>query len=154
MILWAAVLPFLALETEAQKKCILIDMETKTPIKEAKILIDNHNVLTTNYRGECQLPDSFKSLVIAMPKYERLVMYHSEISDTISLLPHYHQLKELVVYGRKPTIDFKINFSKTDAQLSQLSPSGGNLLGLIGLLGNMIFKPHQKSDKKAWLDNY
>lgn len=145
----------LSLEASAQKKCVILEFETKMPVRDAQVQVDSFSELTTNYRGECVLPDKFKTVSISSPLHEPLTLNFSQVRDTIILLPNANRLNEIVVNGKRPPL--KLNFDRmTDnIHLNQVQSQGFNPIALIGSLVKIIFKPHQKKDiKKVILETY
>jgi len=142
-------------EASAQKKCVILDIETKQPVRDAHVQVDSTSVLKTNYRGECVLPDKFKKISISNPLYETLALNLNEVRDTIVLLSNANRIKEVVVNGKRPVLKLNFDGIKENLHLNQVQSQGFNPLGLVGSLVKVIAKPHKKKDRKKWiLENY
>lgn len=66
------------------------------------------NKTTTNYQGRFNVAGDVRSLTFIRPGYETLMMNRGEVTDTILLLPSYHRINEVVVYGKLPGTDFSV----------------------------------------------
>ena len=96
----------------AQGRCVIVDKETGTPIRDVKAYTDKKNEFTTNYRGELVIDKPFESATLAHPKYLSRKVDMSELKDTVWLLPKAIRLDEVVVWGVKR--------SPMDAMMSSL----------------------------------
>ena len=95
----------LSLEAGAQKKYVILEFETKMPVRDAQVQVDSSSsVVMTNYRGECVLSDKFKKISISSPLHEPLTLDFSQVRDTIILLPNVNRLNEVVINGDRPPL--------------------------------------------------
>lgn len=92
----------------AQKKGVVVNMTDGIPIRDAKIYTNRNTVAETNWRGEFSISKPFTSVTITHKDYVSLTLNLYEMGDTIELLPKFHSLDEVVIYGkRKMTFDPK-----------------------------------------------
>ncbi len=78
-------------------------------------------------------------------------------SDSVCKLPSDHNLKEVIIYGKRSKFDAKhFNVNKTDLQLAGIKVGQGNLLGLLNILTDKLFrnKPTNREKQKRALDSY
>jgi len=108
-ILMIFLLMFSALQSAmAQKRGVIVNMETGVPIRDAKIYTNTNKTFTTDWRGQYSIKDYFTSATITHQNYLSLTLNLYEMGDTIELLPRFNTLEEVVVYGSKPmTFDVK-----------------------------------------------
>ena len=69
--------------------------------------------------------------------------------DSVPLILTNHMLKEVVVFGYKPPIKFKLDFSSVEYQLMSIRPSdlNFNILGFLGYLFKWIGKGQHRETK-------
>lgn len=92
----------------AQKRGVIVNMTDGVPIRDVKIYTNRNGVATTNWRGEFSIDNYFTSVTITHKDYLSLTLNLYEMTDTIELLPKFHTLDEVVVYGeRRMTFDAK-----------------------------------------------
>lgn len=142
----------LSLEAGAQKKYVILEFETKMPVRDAQVQVDSSSsVVMTNYLGECVLPDKFKKISIFSPLHEPLTLNFSQVRDTIILLPNVNRLNEVVINGDRPPLKLNFNRMKDNIHLNQVQSQGFNPIALIGSLVKVFFKPHKKKDMKKFI---
>ena len=83
----------------AQTKCVIVDKETGTPIRNVKFYADNGITAVTDYRGVLLVDSFFKSATLSHVSYLSRVVNRSELRDTIWMLPKENRLSEVVVWG-------------------------------------------------------
>lgn len=97
-----------AVTAMAQKKGLIVNMTDGVPVRDVKIYTNTNTVTTTNWKGEYSIDKYFTSVTITHPDYLSLTLNLYEMTDTIELIPKYHTLDEVVVYGKRPmTFDAK-----------------------------------------------
>lgn len=107
-LLLTIILAFLAVGSQAQRKGVIVSMESGIPVREVKIFTNTNQVVETNWRGEFFIKDRFTSVTITHPNFVSLTLNLYEMNDTIELLPKFHTLDEVIVYGkRRITFDVK-----------------------------------------------
>ena len=92
-------LPSVAL---AQRQMVVVNLESKVPVRDVKISTDGGQELRTSWDGLFALPDSFRRLDFHHPDFERRYVLSSELKgDTIFLIPNVNALREVVIYGER-----------------------------------------------------
>ena len=93
-----------ALCTTAQepqrKKLVVVDIETKVPMRGVIVSTKAGYRDTTNWRGICYVPASFDTITVFKHNYipERLLA--KELKDTTSLIPAGSAINEVTVWGK------------------------------------------------------
>lgn len=93
-----------ALYTTAQepqrKKLVVVDIETKVPMRGVIVSTKAGYRDTTNWRGVCYVPASFDTITVFKHNYipERLLA--KELKDTTSLIPVGSAINEVTVWGK------------------------------------------------------
>ncbi|MBR7055062.1 MAG: hypothetical protein IKI26_09950 [Prevotella sp.] len=85
----------------AQGRCVIVDKETGTPIRDVKAYTDKEEEFTTDYRGVLVIDKPFDSATLAHPKFLSRKVGRTELKDTVWLLPKAIRLDEVVVWGVK-----------------------------------------------------
>lgn len=149
---WSLVAMFSCLSAAAQKKMVVVDIETLISINGVNITSKEGTIMSDSL-GWFSVSDSCRSLAFSHVNYESRLINTEEVGDTIFLISKLLNIKEVVVFGHAQyRDDFKelkkqLRIQKTEAQLVAANPSsGGNLLSLIGYL---IPKKWKKNSKQA-----
>ena len=100
----------------AQRKIIVYDIETKTPIRQVWVWADTLRCDSTNYRGEVQIPDKFDMLILSKPTYVALHIPSKYVTDSIPLIKKEHSVAEVVVYGKDMTKELNKTVQKWTKQ--------------------------------------
>lgn len=131
----------------AQKQGVIISMETGAPIADVHIYTNNNIQTTTNYKGEWKIPYPFTSLTFSHGHYVPLTLNASQIRDTLALLPKFNTLDEVIIWGRKPKINFDIN-KLIDHSFDLPNPAQGfDFFSLFRKKGKLSKKERQKHDE-------
>ena len=91
-------------QTNAQetrgKKLVVIDIETKVPMRGVIVSTKHGYRDTTNWRGICHVPAEFDTLTVFKHNYipERLIA--NELKDTTALIPSGSAISEVTVWGK------------------------------------------------------
>ena len=143
---------FFFLSAAAQKKMVVVDIETLIPIGGVNIT-SKEGVFTTDSLGWFAVPDSAKSLAFSHVNYESRWINMEEVNDTVFLISKLLNIKEVVVFGHAQYRDDmkalkkQLRLEKNEAALLAANPaSGGNLLSFIGYI---IPKKWRQSKKEA-----
>ena len=91
--LWAA-------NAVAQVRCVIVDKETGTPIRNVKLYADNKELAVTNYLGQIVADTTFRSATLSHPDYLSRLVAREELRDTLWMLPKAIRLDEVVVWGK------------------------------------------------------
>ena len=147
----------------AQRRLVVVDVETMIPVVGANVISKDGNC-TTDSLGYFSVSDSCKTLSFSHVNYESRLVNLNEVSDTIFLISKLLNIKEVVVFGHgkreemPDALKKQLETEKENAKLASIDPSSGNLLTLLGYL---IPKKWRKNTKEARrkrmkeiLDNY
>ena len=109
---------------QAQTRCVVVDMETRRPLKAVRVTTEENITVETDYTGTCLLPKTFKKLKFVGYGYMRRLMNKEELTDTVQLLST--MLNEVVVYGKAPKPGFDIKeAARRSARIgASMSPGG------------------------------
>ena len=148
----------------AQKRFVVVDVETRVPIRGVNVQSGAHRADTTDWQGLITIPDSCRTLSLTHVKYESRILNVEEVRDTIFLISKLMGLNEVVVFGKgkgeDPLKELKksMRLNKTEMELATADPSGGvNVFGLLGLITKKLFKRNKMSRKekfKKMLEEY
>ena len=121
----------------AQNNMVVVNVESKVPIRDVRVCTDNGQESRTSWDGSFVVPDSFLRIDFLHPDFERRYILKSELyGDTIFLIPNTNALHEVVIYGER-RFDKRIAQMMTtrpdqnlDAQLARIKvPTGFNPIG-------------------------
>ena len=121
----------------AQRQMVVVNVESKVPIREVIVSADNGREMRTSWDGLFEVPDSFERIDFRHPDFEHRYMLTSELlGDTIFLIPNTHALREVVIYGerrfdkRMTSMMQSTPQQKLDAVLERIKiPTGFNPIG-------------------------
>ena len=100
----------------AQHHMLVVNVESKVPIRDVRVCTDNGQEVRTSWDGSFVVPDSCRRLDFLHPDFERRYLLKSELhGDTIFLIPNVNALHEVVIYGER-------RFEKRMAQILKPSP--------------------------------
>lgn len=162
-IIWLVLMVW-AVQAQAQRKLVAIDIETLQPVAGANV-ITNIGTTTTDSLGYVSVADSCKSLSFSHVNYESRLVNLDELNDTVFLISKLLNIKEVVIFGHGPhrvlpeSLKRQLRLDKKEAQLAAIDPkSGGNLLSLIGYIIPKKWRTSKKEKRrkrlKEILDNY
>lgn len=86
-------------QADAQRTCVVADMENHVPIKEAVIHTNTGHWARTDYRGYFAMKYAFDSAKVSKPGYIPVTIHLAALPDTVFLLPAAHQIGEVEVWG-------------------------------------------------------
>lgn len=139
----------LSLTAGAQRRFVVVDVETRTPIRGVNVTSSSHRADTTDWRGFVVVDDSCRTLSLTHVKYESRILNTDEVADTIFLISKLMGLPEITVFGqgkddnRLKELRRQMRADKTEQQLAAADPSRGfNVLGLL----QKLFK--RRKDKR------
>ncbi len=143
----------LSVSAIAQKRFVVVDVETRVPIRGVNVQSGIHRADTTDWQGFITIPDSCRTLSLTHVKYESRILNVEEVTDTIFLISKLMGLNEVVVFGKgkgdDPLKELKRSMAldKTEMQLAAADPSRGfNILGLL----QSLFKRKKESKKERF----
>jgi hypothetical protein len=144
----------LSLSASAQRRLVVIDVETLVPVDGANVVC-NSLAAQTDSLGFVTVPDSCVSLLFSHVNYESRLINLREVRDTVFLISKLLNVKEVVVFGQAPHIEEyeelnkQMKPSKLDMQLAGAKPGDGvNILGLISYLIPNKWKKSKKESRK------
>lgn len=110
----------------AQRTYVVIDMETRRPLRDVPAYTNTNEQAKTNYQGRFVLIKPFKRLVISHPGYFQLELTAEQAArDTIVLLPKLNKLHEVVVTAKGPRIG--PDFKKTAREAAMATPASSGI---------------------------
>ena len=148
---WSLVAMLSCLSATAQRKMVVVDIETLIPINGGNIT-SKDGTITSDSLGYFPVPDSCRSLAFSHVNYESRIVNMEEVNDTVFLISKLLNIKEVVVFGHAQYRDDmkalkkQLRLEKNEAALLAANPAGGNLLALIGYI---IPKKWRQSKKAA-----
>lgn len=162
-IIWLVLMVW-AVQAQAQRKLVAIDIETLQPVAGANV-ITNIGTTTTDSLGYVSVDDSCKTLSFSHVNYESRLVNLEELNDTVFLISKLLNIKEVVIFGHGPhrvlpeSLKRQLRLDKKEAQLAAIDPkSGGNLLTLINYIIPKKWRTSKKEKRrkrlKEILDNY
>ena len=143
-------------ELSAQRRMIVVNAETKVPVRDVQVFTDNGQNTQTAWDGTFALPDSFSRISFRHPQYDQRFILKSELhSDTVWLLPNQNALGEVIIWGQRRSDERMRNILKPSPQQELLAkmpkaiPQGLNVLALAGwLFDNTIGKSLTKRSQR------
>jgi len=150
----AIILAAVCVAVRGQRRLIVVDVETRVPIRGVNVVSSRHRTDTTDWQGLVTVPDTCRSLSFSHVKYESRLLNLSEVKDTVFLISKLMGLPEVTVYGQDlgedklKELKKQMRINKTEAQLAAANPAGGfNILGLI----QKFMKRRKESKKERFL---
>jgi len=140
-----------AIQGFAQRRLVVVDVETLVPVAGANVVTKYGNT-TTDSLGYFNVSDSCKTLSFSHVNYESRLVNLTEVRDTVYMISKLLNIKEVVVFGHGKRDELpgalkkQLEAEKENAKLAAINPSSGNLLSLIGYL---IPKKWRKNKKEA-----
>lgn len=83
-----------------RKKLVVIDIETKVPMRGVIVSTKDGYRDTTNWRGICYVPAKFDTLTVFRHNYIPEHVLARELKDTTSLIPTGSSIGEVTVWGK------------------------------------------------------
>jgi hypothetical protein len=149
----AIILAALCVAVRGQRRLIVVDVETRVPIRGVNVVSSRHRTDTTDWQGLVTVPDTCRSLSFSHVKYESRILNVEEVKDTIFLISKLMGLPEVTVFGKGKGEDAlkelkrQMRIEKSEAQLLAADPSAGfNILGLL----QKLFKRRKESKKERF----
>lgn len=142
----------------AQQRFIVIDMETKVPLRDVKVVCGD-TLYTTKWDGSFALDSTLVSswkgdsttVVVEMskPGYMTHRLTAAELTDTLELLPTFNKLSEVVVWGqnRQGVIPFVISPTSADPLEGATPPTCSFTVDIMGGIENLL--THKKRKRQA-----
>ena len=153
-LLLAFILAALCVAVRGQRRLIVVDVETRVPIRGVNVLSSaSLQADTTDWQGLVSVPDTCRSLSFSHVKYESRLLNLDEVKDTVFLISKLMGLPEVTVFGhgkgedKLKELKKRLAISKEEAQLAAADPAAGfNVLGLI----QKLVKRRKESKKERF----
>ena len=152
-----------AMMAQAQRKLVVVDVETMIPVVGANVSSKDGNC-TTDSLGYFSVSDSCRTLSFSHVNYESRLVNLNEVGDTVFMISKLLNIKEVVVFGHGPhdvlpeSLKKQIRMNKKEAQLAAIDPGSVNLLPFITYLipkkWRVSAKEKRRRRMKEILDNY
>ncbi len=158
----------LCMSSMAQRKCIVIDMETHVPVRDVLVrfyhwtctndsqdtLRNSHGRLLvtsakTAWDGIVEIDSLAEKIELSRSGYMGRKMDIAELADTIELLPSFNALSEVVVWGKRRTANMTFSLTPSSDSLSLPDPSNSASVS-VDLLGGIekLFAAKKRSNAK------
>lgn len=147
-VLWLLMTVLCCLSATAQKRMVVVDIETLIPISGVNVT-SKDSTFTTDSLGWFPVPDNSKSLAFSHVNYESRIINLKEVRDTVFMISKLLNLKEVVVFGHGKKRDYSqlqknLGLDKVEAQLAVGGQRGMDLITTF----NRLFVP------KKWRKSY
>lgn len=136
---------------DAQKRFVVIDMETGVPQREVRIRWDKKHETHSIWDGSFYMNDVKDSVEIFKPGYMTRIMKPEELTDTIGILPTFNKLGEVVVIGKYKPRKFGWTLkpiTKEEIAMMYCDKQGMNL-DVIGGIKKLLTRKKRKRQKRA-----
>ena len=111
----------------AQHKHVVIDMETRRPLRDIFAHTNANENTKTDYKGEFTIFKPFKKLVISHPNYYTLELSPEKAqADTIHLMPKFNKLQEVIITAKAPHVGIDVKKMAQEAAGAAPATSGIN----------------------------
>lgn len=97
-------LMLLPLQTMAQRRITVVDMDTSLPVKGVSVKVGGGQISVTDHAGHVNIPIVFESIVFSHIMYEPEHLTMTEVRDTMYLVPKEHQLPEVSITELAPHV--------------------------------------------------
>lgn len=146
MILFMAMTLTDSVSQTASYNAIVIDAETNTRIRDAKVVVDGGIAETkTIWDGSFSVSGPFKQLSISKMGYLTRKMNYEERTDTIFLINNCKNIDEVVVWGKRPSIQMDLKM-KPNETIGMSQPSG---MDFLAALDHIVHAKKYKRRKKC-----
>ncbi len=145
-------------EIQAQKRGVVINMETGFPLANVQLSTNTNVKVLTDYQGRFYIPTPCTSVTFTKSHFVPLSMRTSQMCDTISLLPKFNTLEEVVVWGKRPNVAKEAIKATPNYPVFNAPTSSGLCFDLGAVL--QLFKPRvgltkKQREKHDWIiQNY
>lgn len=130
-------------DIKGQRKIFIFNLETKAPLRNVKVWTSDGKSDSTNYMGQCLIPEKFDTLTVSKPGFMAIRIPFAQVKDSIPLIPNYHRLDEVTVYGVDYSKKMQTNINKWTAydktEYALQHPATPNILGLLVYLGKKAY---------------
>ena len=132
----------------AQRRLVVVDVETLQPVVGANVISKDGSAMTDSL-GYVSVNDSCKSLSFSHVNYESRLINLNEVRDTVFMISKLLNVKEVIVFGHGKKRDYselqrRLGLDRVEAQLAAGGSHGMDLVALF----NTLFVP------KKWRASY
>ena len=110
-------------ELLAQRRLVVVDVETLEPVAEANV-VGRYGTYITDSLGQVSIAENSKTLTFSHVNYDGRIINLQEVRDTVFLISKLLNLKEVVVFGvnksKRPDFTALNNSLKLDPKEAQL----------------------------------
>ena len=93
-----------AVYVSAQRKIVVVDMETHLPVADVSVKTDSARAVMTDRNGYANIPEQFDSISFSHMRYLSDKVTFEEMKDTMYLVPKNLMLPDVVVTGVNPDL--------------------------------------------------
>lgn len=93
-----------ALYASAQRKIVVVDMETHLPVADVSVKTDSARAVMTDRNGVASISERFDSISFSHMRYLSDKVTFEEMKDTMYLVPKNLMLPDVVVTGVNPDL--------------------------------------------------
>lgn len=139
----------------AQRRFVVINMETKVPVRNVIVRYENNRQTCTIWDGSFML-DSLNTdsctypITLSRSGFLTMTLNPEELTDTIELLPSFNALTEVIVYGvRRNKMMMSWTYDpKTDMSIKK-NKEGSVRANISGAIDNLLTYKRRKRYKEA-----
>lgn len=95
---------FSAVYVSAQRKIVVVDMETHLPVADVSVKTDSARAVMTDRNGVASISERFDSISFSHMRYLSDKVTFEEMKDTMYLVPKNLMLPDVVVTGVNPDL--------------------------------------------------
>jgi hypothetical protein len=93
-----------AVYVSAQRKIVVVDMETHLPVADVSVKTDSARAVMTDHNGVASISERFDSISFSHMRYLSDKVTFEEMKDTMYLVPKNLMLPDVVVTGVNPDL--------------------------------------------------
>ena len=134
-----------AMYASAQRKIVVVDMETHIPIAGVSVKTDSAHAVITDINGIANIAERFDSISFNHMKYLSDKVTFEEMKDTMFLVPKNLMLPDVVITGLNP--DLKKALKKNHERIMEQSTLQLKSNGLTFDFANMIDRRARRDRK-------
>ena len=155
-LLGSVVLLYVCSSLDAQRRIVVVDMETGVPVRNVVVQYGKGSECVTIWDGSVLLDtlvDGFRDGKIIMRRsgYMTRTLVYEELTDTINLLPSFNALGEVVIYGKKREQQFQWSLPKSygESRSMPLDPALRVNTDILGAIDKLLSYKRRKRLEKT-----
>lgn len=134
-----------AVYVSAQRKIVVVDMETHLPVADVSVKTDSARAVMTDRNGVASISERFDSISFSHMRYLSDKVTFEEMKDTMFLVPKNLMLPDVVITGLNP--DLKKALKKNHERIMEQSTLQLKSNGLTFDFANMIDRRARRDRK-------